>query len=237
MSVSSFWSRSKTPSLLGVTLGQEMSDFVSSTTSIIYSLSRSFIDVFFLVFSSTVLTITTQYKLGFFGSSFGRLEPNEIVKVTKSGQFIGSLLPTKELPLHKAFYETRGMKSGAVVHLHSTYSVALSMLPGINEDNVLPSYTPYSVMLLGKVKLLPFFVPGDPAMGDAIKGLAGKRSAVLLANHGPVVSGKDLESAVNAVEELEATAKLALLLRGSDAIELKTSQIDKIVSKFNIEWD
>ena len=92
-------------------------------------------------------------------------------------------------------------------------------------------------MLLGKVKLLPFFVPGDPAMGDAIKGLAGKRSAVLLANHGPVVSGKDLESTVNAVEELEATAKLALILRGSDAIELKTSQIDKIVSKFNIEWD
>ena len=171
------------------------------------------------------------------GSSFGRLDPNQIVKVTKSGEIIGSTTPTKELPLHQAFYETRGMKSGAVVHLHSTYSVALSMMPGINEDNVLPSYTPYSLMLLGKVKLLPFFVPGDPAMGDAIKGLAGKRSAVLLANHGPVVSGKDLESTVNAVEELEATAKLALILRGSDAIELKTSQIDKIVSKFNIEWD
>ena len=171
------------------------------------------------------------------GSSFGRLDPNQIVKVTKSGEIVGSTTPTKELPLHQAFYETRGMKSGAVVHLHSTYSVALSMLPGINEDNVLPSYTPYSVMLLGKVKLLPFFVPGDPAMGDAIKGLAGKRSAVLLANHGPVVSGKDLESAVNAIEELEATAKLALILKGSDAIELKTCQIDKIVSKFNIEWD
>ena len=92
------------------------------------------------------------------GSSFGRLDPNQIVKVSKSGEIIGSTTPTKELPLHQAFYETRGMKSGAVVHLHSTYSVALSMLPGINEDNVLPSYTPYSVMLLGKVKLLPFFV-------------------------------------------------------------------------------
>ena len=114
------------------------------------------------------------------GSSFGRLDPDQIVKVSKSGEIIGSSTPTKELPLHQAFYETRGIKSGAVVHLHSTYSVALSMLPGINEDNVLPSYTPYSVMLLGKVKLLPFFVPGDPAMGDAIKGLAGKRSAVLL---------------------------------------------------------
>ena len=171
------------------------------------------------------------------GSSFGRLDPNEIVKVTKSGQFIGSLSPTKELPLHNAFYETRGMKSGAVVHLHSTHSVALSMLPGIDEDNVLPSYTPYSIMLLGKVKLLPFFVPGDPAMGDAIKGLAGKRSAVLLANHGPVVSGKDLESSVNAIEELEATARLALILKGANGKALDDSQINAVVNKFNVEWD
>ena len=171
------------------------------------------------------------------GSSFGRLDPNQIVKVTKDGEFIGSSSPTKELPLHQAFYETRGMKSGAVVHLHSTHSVALSMLPGINEDNVLPSYTPYSIMLLGKVKLLPFFVPGDPAMGDAIKGIAGKRSAVLLANHGPVVSSKDLESSVNAIEELEATAKLALILKGADAKALDESQIDSIVNKFNVEWD
>jgi ribulose-5-phosphate 4-epimerase/fuculose-1-phosphate aldolase len=171
------------------------------------------------------------------GSSFGRLDPNDIVKVTKSGQFIGSLTPTKELPLHKAFYETRGLKSGAVVHLHSTHSVALSMLPGIDEDSVLPSYTPYSIMLLGKVKLLPFFVPGDPAMGDAIRGLAGKRSAVLLANHGPVVSGKDLESSVNAIEELEATAKLALILKGADAKSLDNAQINSVVKKFNVEWD
>ena len=171
------------------------------------------------------------------GSSFGRLDPNQIVKVTKDGEFIGTSSPTKELPLHQAFYETRGMKSGAVVHLHSTHSVALSMLPGINEDNVLPSYTPYSIMLLGKVKLLPFFVPGDPAMGDAIRGLAGKRSAVLLANHGPVVSSKDLESSVNAIEELEATAKLALILKGADAKALDESQINSVVNKFNVEWD
>ena len=171
------------------------------------------------------------------GSSFGRLDPNQIVKVTKDGEFIGSSSPTKELPLHQAFYETRGMKSGAVVHLHSTHSVALSMLPGINEDNVLPSYTPYSIMLLGKVKLLPFFVPGDPAMGDAIKGLAGKRSAVLLANHGPVVSSKDLESSVNAIEELEATAKLALILKGADAKALDEIQINSVINRFNVEWD
>ena len=171
------------------------------------------------------------------GSSFGRLDPNQIVKVTKNGELLGSSTPTKELPLHQAFYETRCMKSGAVVHLHSTHSVALSMLPDINEDSVLPPYTPYSIMLLGKVKLLPFFVPGDPAMGEAIKGLAGKRSAVLLANHGPVVSGKNLESSVNAIEELEATAKLALILKGAKPIELNENQIRSVVNKFNIDWD
>jgi|TARA_B100000767_G_scaffold5162_1_gene4894 ribulose-5-phosphate 4-epimerase/fuculose-1-phosphate aldolase len=171
------------------------------------------------------------------GSSFGTLDPNEIVKVLKDGSLEGSHLPTKELPLHKAFYDTRQTKSGAVVHLHSTYSVALSMLPGIDKDNVLPQLTPYSIMLLGKVKLLPFFVPGDPAMGDAIKGLAGKRSAVLLANHGPVVSGKTLEASVNAIEELENTAKLALILRGMNAIELDPNQVKTVVNKFDIEWD
>tara|TARA_B110001450_G_scaffold156462_1_gene145811 strand:+ start:267 stop:914 length:648 start_codon:yes stop_codon:yes gene_type:complete len=171
------------------------------------------------------------------GSSFGRLDPNQIVKVTKDGQLIGNSTPTKELPLHQAFYETRGMKSGAVVHLHSTHSVALSMLPDVNEDNILPSFTPYSIMLLGKVKLLPFFVPGDPAMGEAIKGLAGKRSAVLLANHGPVVSGKDLESSVNAIEELEATAKLALILKDAKPIELNENQVRSVINKFNIDWD
>ena len=171
------------------------------------------------------------------GSSFGTLDPNEIVKVLKDGSLEGSHLPTKELPLHKAFYDTRQIKSGAVVHLHSTYSVALSMLPGIDKDNVLPQFTPYSIMLLGKVKLLPFFVPGDPAMGDAIKGLAGKRSAVLLANHGPVVSGKTLEASVNAIEELENTAKLALILRGMNAIELDPNQVKTVVNKFDIEWD
>ena len=171
------------------------------------------------------------------GSSYGTLDPNEIVKVLKNGSLEGSHLPTKELPLHKAFYDTRQTKSGAVVHLHSTYSVALSMLPGIDKDNVLPQFTPYSIMLLGKVKLLPFFVPGDPAMGDAIKGLAGKRSAVLLANHGPVVSGKTLEASVNAIEELENTAKLALILRGMNAIELDPNQVKTVVNKFDIEWD
>ena len=111
------------------------------------------------------------------------------------------------------------------------------MTPDVNEDNFLPPMTPYSIMKLGKVKLLPFFLPGDPAMGDAVRGLAGKRSAVMLANHGPVVAGKDVEAACNAIEELEDTARLAMLLRGVEARMLSQKDVQALVTKFDVQWD
>ncbi|MEM6384087.1 MAG: aldolase [Pseudomonadota bacterium] len=170
------------------------------------------------------------------GTSFGRLDPEKLSRFDARGQHISGDKPTKEMPLHSAFYETRSA-AGAVVHLHSAHSVALSILPGIDQDNFLPTFTPYAVMLLGKVKLLPFFVPGDPAMGDAVRGLAGKRSAVMLASHGPVVAGKSVEAACNAIEELEATARLALLTRGLGPIGLSPHQVKAVVTKFDIQWD
>ncbi|MEL4071199.1 3-oxo-tetronate 4-phosphate decarboxylase [Ochrobactrum sp. GPK 3] len=171
------------------------------------------------------------------GSSFGSLDPSKLSLFDQQGNFVGGDKPTKEMPLHVAFYETRAAKTGAVVHLHSCHSVALSMLPDVDPDNMLPPLTAYSIMKLGKVKLLPYFIPGDPAMGDAIRGLAGKRSAVMLANHGPVVAAKDLEAAVYAVEELEETAKLAMLTRGLKPNMLTEAQIRQIVEKFDVEWD
>jgi ribulose-5-phosphate 4-epimerase/fuculose-1-phosphate aldolase len=171
------------------------------------------------------------------GSSFGNLDPSRLSLFDQQGNFVGGDKPTKEMPLHAAFYETREAKTGAVVHLHSCHSVALSMLPDVDPDNMLPPLTAYSIMKLGKVKLLPYFIPGDPAMGDAIRGLAGKRSAVMLANHGPVVAAKDLEAAVYAVEELEETAKLAMLTRGMKPNMLTEAQIRQIVDKFDVEWD
>ncbi|KAB0569379.1 3-oxo-tetronate 4-phosphate decarboxylase [Brucella pituitosa] len=171
------------------------------------------------------------------GSSFGGLDPQRLSLFNEAGILVGGDRPTKEMPLHSAFYETRGAKAGAVVHLHSCHSVALSMLPNIDPDNMLPPLTAYSIMKLGKVKLLPYFLPGDPATGDAIRGLAGKRSAVMLANHGPVVASKDLEAAVYAIEELEETAKLALLTHGLKPKLLTDAQISQIVEKFDVEWE
>jgi ribulose-5-phosphate 4-epimerase/fuculose-1-phosphate aldolase len=170
------------------------------------------------------------------GSSFGRLDPARLSRFDVSGRLIDGDAPTKEMPLHQAFYETRS-SAGAVVHLHCCHAVALSLLPDVDEDNFLPPFTPYAIMRLGKVKLLPFFLPGDAAMGDALRGLAGRRSAVMLANHGPVVAGKDVEAACNAIEELEDTARLAMLTRGMSPRLLTDAQVGALVSKFDIEWD
>lgn len=170
------------------------------------------------------------------GSSMGFLDPAQISRLSDDGDLISGHKPTKEVALHTAFYDTRA-QTGAVVHLHPTHSVALSMLPGIDPDNVMPPLTPYTIMRLGKVKLLPFFLPGDPGMGEAVRGLAGKRSAVLLANHGPVVAGKTLDAAVYAMEELEETAKLAILTRSLDAIGMTDAQVAQVVKQFDVDFD
>ncbi len=170
------------------------------------------------------------------GTSFGRLDPARLSRFDAGGRLVDGDKPTKEMPLHTAFYDTRS-GTGAVVHLHSAHAVALSMLPETDEDNFLPPLTPYSIMRLGKVKLLPVFLPGDPATGDAVRGLAGRRSAVMLANHGPVVAGTDVEAACNAIEELEDTARLALLTRGLSPRVLGEAQIRAVVNQFDVEWD
>ncbi|WP_340159661.1 3-oxo-tetronate 4-phosphate decarboxylase [uncultured Hoeflea sp.] len=169
------------------------------------------------------------------GSSMGFIDPGRMSLIDPSGKLLSGDAPTKEIPLHSAFYETRH-GAGAVVHLHSCHSVVLSVLPETDPDDVIPPITAYSVMKLGRVKLLPYFMPGDPAMGDAVRGLLGKRSAVLLANHGPVVCGKDLDAAVYAMEELEEAAKLTLLCRGLSPKLLSQAEVSHLVEKFDVSW-
>ena len=170
------------------------------------------------------------------GTSFGRLDPARLSRFDMSGKLISGDPPTKEMPLHAAFYDTRST-AGAVVHLHCCHAVAWSLMPDADPDDFLPPLTPYSIMKLGRVKLLPYFRPGDAAMGQAVRGLAGKRSAVMLANHGPVVAGKDVEAACNAIEELEDTARLAILMRGFDARRLSELQVRDVVTHFDVEWE
>ena len=170
------------------------------------------------------------------GSTFGSLDPASLSRFDHTGKQVSGLKPTKEMNLHTAFYDTRS-SANAVVHLHSTHSVARSLLDEVDPDNFLPPLTAYSIMRLGEVKLLPYFRPGDPQIGNAVRGLAGKRSAVMLAAHGPVVAGKDLEAAVFAIEELEETAKLSLLVAGRPFSLLTNEQIQDVVTHFNVEWE
>jgi ribulose-5-phosphate 4-epimerase/fuculose-1-phosphate aldolase len=167
-------------------------------------------------------------------ASLGSLDPARLSRLDANGKLLSGDTPTKEVPLHAALYHTRSA-ARAVVHLHSTHSVALSMLPEIDPRAALPPMTPYYLMKCGLTALVPYYRPGDPAVADAIKGLAGKYSSVLLANHGPVVSGDTLESAVYAIEELEETAKLYLLLRGLNPRYLSPAQVADLTRTFGLE--
>jgi 3-dehydro-4-phosphotetronate decarboxylase len=164
-------------------------------------------------------------------SCLGSLDPARISKLDSSGRHISGDAPSKEVFLHQAFYETRP-GTGAVVHLHSTYATALSCLFDVDEEDAVPSLTPYVVMRVGTVKRLPYMRPGDPKMGAMIRALEGKRSAVLLANHGPVVAAKDLPSAVYAAEELEETAKLIILLAGKKHNLLSEAEVTELKRVF-----
>ncbi|MBN9002178.1 MAG: aldolase [Rhizobiales bacterium] len=166
-------------------------------------------------------------------ASLGFLDPARISRLDAGHRLIGGDAPTKETPLHAAIYQTRG-SARAVVHLHSTHSVAVSMLPEIDPRAALPPMTPYYLMRCGPTALVPYHRPGDPAVADAIKGLAGKYASVLLANHGPVVAGDSLEGAVFATEELEETAKLYLLLRGMNPRYLSPQQIADLNKTFGL---
>jgi ribulose-5-phosphate 4-epimerase/fuculose-1-phosphate aldolase len=160
-------------------------------------------------------------------SCLGFLDPARISKLDKNFNHVSGDKPSKEVFLHRAFYDTRP-GTGAVVHLHSTHATALSCLADINEEDCIPPLTPYVVMRVGRVKLVPYFRPGDARGGDLIRALDGKFAAVLLANHGPVVSGKDFTSTIYAAEELEETAKLLITLRGAPVRMLQERDVEEL---------
>lgn len=165
------------------------------------------------------------------GSSLGTLDPARLSKLDASGKLIAGDKPTKEAFLHTTMYAERP-KSGAVVHLHSTHSVAVSCLADIDHSCCLPPITAYFVMRVGQLPLVPYFPPGDEALAEAVGKLAGKHHAMLLANHGPVVAGSNLAAAQDAIEELEETAKLFLMLRNERVRGLTPEQMAELQRRF-----
>lgn len=158
------------------------------------------------------------------GSSLGTLDPARLSKLDHDGRLIDGDAPTKEAFLHTTMYGARP-GSGAVVHLHSLYSVAVSCRADIDHHNCLPPLTAYYAMRIGTLPLVPYYPPGDKALAEAVGKFASDHHAVLLANHGPVVAGNSLSAATDAIEELEATARLFLLLEGRPLRPLTREQV------------
>ena len=167
-------------------------------------------------------------------SCLGQLDPARLSKLDWGGQLVSGDPPSKEAFLHRAIYEERA-SANAIVHLHSTYSAAVSCIDGLDSASCLPPLTAYFVMKIGRLPLVPYHRPGDAALADAIRVLARTHSALLLANHGPIVSGVTLEAAVYATEELEETAKLFLLLRDAPVRALNDAQIADLRSVFGLK--
>ena len=165
------------------------------------------------------------------GSSLGTLDPARLSKLDATGRLVSGDPPTKEAFLHTTMYDARP-NAGAVVHLHSTYSVAVSCLEGIDRENCLPPITAYYVMRAGALPLVPYYPPGDKGLAEAVGKLADRHHAVLLANHGPVVAGTTLSAAMDAIEELEETARLYLLLRGQPIRTLTDDQVAELRRRF-----
>lgn len=164
-------------------------------------------------------------------SCLGRLDPARISKLDLDGHHVTGDPPSKEGFLHLQMYRSRP-EMKAVAHLHSTYAVALSCCDGLNPKNVLPAMTPYQVMKTGEVPLLPYFPPGDPGLANAVGTMAQAHHAILLANHGPVIGGKNLDIAVYAIEELEESARLHFVLEGRDTRPLNASQVAELKRRF-----
>ncbi len=161
----------------------------------------------------------------------GRLDPARLSKLDEKGNLTSGDPMTKESFLHIAMYDQRP-DAQAVVHLHSIHSVAVSCLADVDRTNVIPPITAYYVMRVGTLPLVPYYRPGDKALAEAVRGFAGKHHAVLLANHGPVVAGSSLSAAVYAIEELEETAKLYLMLQGCKTRFLTREQVTELERTF-----
>lgn len=165
-------------------------------------------------------------------ASLGELRTYDLALVSDTGEHLSGARPSKEAFLHLAMYRARP-QDHAAVHLHSTYATALSCLEDLNDDDVLPPLTAYFVMSVGRLVRLPHFAPGDQELAKTAQTAAASSRALLLANHGPIVSAPSLAQAVNAVEEVEETARLFFLLQGHATRPLQPAQVAQLAATRN----
>ncbi len=207
----------------------------AATRDLLVELARSLFDRGYSVGSAGNISVRLDdgYLMTPTNSSLGRLAAGRLSKLDLGFRHVDGDAPSKEVFMHRAMYESRP-EAGAVVHLHSTMATAVACLPDVDASNPIPPLTPYFVMRVGRtMPVVPYYRPGDAAMGPAIAAAAKEARAVLLANHGPVVSGKTLTDAVYAAEELEEAARLFLLLRAQSPRLLTPGQVEDLLATFS----
>jgi 3-dehydro-4-phosphotetronate decarboxylase len=165
------------------------------------------------------------------GESLKALAPDGLACVDMEGRSRNQNRPSKELPFHLAVYRQRE-GARAIVHLHSTYTVALSCLESLDPQRPLPPLTPYYFMRVAPLAVLPYFRPGSAALAEAVESAAPHHHCMLLRNHGLICSGSSLSEAVDRTEELEQTARLYFLLRGEKVRHLTVDEIEELKNVF-----
>jgi 3-dehydro-4-phosphotetronate decarboxylase len=147
------------------------------------------------------------------GARLGGLDGDRLARLTSDGRRADGDAPSKEWPLHVATYQARP-DANAIVHLHSRHAVAVACFSDLPADDALPTYTAYQAMRVGPLRLVAFHPPGDPELARAVAAAASGARSILLANHGLVAAGADLEAAAETAEEIEESCALHLLLTG-----------------------
>ena len=165
------------------------------------------------------------------GSALDRLDPHELSELSPGGEHIGGAPPTKEFRLHRAMYEVRPA-ANAIVHTHSTHTVAVSLLGDVDVNDMLPPLTPYYIMRVGRCAVSPYRIPGDAVLADDVAQRASTYHVIMLAHHGPVVAGPSLDDALTTLEELEEAARLYLLVRGKGYATLDASAVETLRARF-----
>ena len=164
------------------------------------------------------------------GQPLHGLAPARLARLDLSGNRLNENQPSKEHPFHTAIYRRRE-DARAVVHLHSTYAVALSCLESFTGDESLPPLTPYYFMRVAPLAVLPYFRPGSPALAEAVEGAASAHHSMLLRNHGLICAGSTLSEAADRAEELEQTARLYFTLRGEKTSALSPADVQDLTQR------
>jgi len=165
------------------------------------------------------------------GTPIKGLTPDRLACVELDGTVHGAVRPSKEYPFHLAAYRARP-DAGALVHLHAPYSVAVSCLASLDPAEPLPPITPYYVMRVAPLGVVPYFRPGSEGLATAVGEAAHDHDCLLLRNHGSICLGATMGEAAERAIELEETARLYFVLRGGDVRRLTNDEVDELRRAF-----